>query len=90
MPPRTAFVPSSFAPSLSHSFSSPAASFQLSTVAPYSRTSTLSPVGRTAVTRELSSEMVTCAWGCRPGVAARAEGLFGRCTIVYVCVLMLM
>lgn len=59
MPPRTAFVPSSFAPSLSHNFSSPEASFQLSTVAPYRRTSTLSPVGSDAVTRELPCEMVT-------------------------------
>ncbi|QBZ60346.1 hypothetical protein PoMZ_07287 [Pyricularia oryzae] len=53
MPPLTAFEPSSFAPSLNHSFSWPFF-FQLRTVAPYRRTSTLSPVGNTASTRDLS------------------------------------
>lgn len=82
MPPRTALLPSRTAPSLSHSFSPPARSFHEMTVAPYSMTSTLSPVGSTADTREFPCEMLTCAWGARPGVAASAEGLFGRSTMV--------
>lgn len=81
-PPLTPLEPSSLEASLSHSFSSPAASFQLRTVAPKSSTSTLSPVGSRAETRALSSEMVTWACGGRPGVAARAVGLFGRSTMV--------
>ena len=84
MPPRTPLVPSSLVFSLSHSFSSPEASFQLSTVAPKSSTSTLSPVGSVAVTRELPWEMLTWAWGGRPGVAASADGLFGLSTILLV------
>ncbi len=86
MPPRTALVPSSLAASLSHSFSAPFLSFQLTTVAPYSSTSTLSPVGSTAVTRELSSEKVTCGWGARPGVLASAVGLLARSTMASSCV----
>jgi hypothetical protein len=76
--------PSSFAASLSQSFSSPFLSFQLITVAPCRRISTLSPVGSTADTRELPCEMLT--WGCggRPGVVASAVGLFGRSTMVFV------
>lgn len=74
--------PSILEASLSHSFSSPAASFQLSTVAPKSSTLTLSPVGSAAATRELPWEVVTCACGWRPGVAARADGLFGLSTMM--------
>ena len=82
MPPRAAPLPSSLAASLNHSFSSPLASFQLKIVAPWSRMSMLSPVGSVARMRELPSEMVT--WGCggRPGVAARAEGLLARSTML--------
>lgn len=54
MPPLTALLPSSTAPSLSQSFSLPPASFQLRTVAPCSRTSTVSPVGSVALTRPFS------------------------------------
>lgn len=82
IPPRTALVPSSLAPSLNHSFSSPEASFQLRTVAPKSRTSTLSPEGSTAVTRELPWVIVVWACGGMSGVGARAEGLFRRSIMV--------
>lgn len=88
MPPLTALVPSSTAPSLSQSFSLPLASFQLRTVAPCSRISTVSPVGSAALTRPLSMVTVGWAWDCC-GVAARADGLLGRSTIVavvWVCV----
>jgi hypothetical protein len=81
-PPLTAFVPSVFAFSLTHSFSPPFASFQLMIVAPKSSTSMLSPVGSTAETRLLECEIVTCACGARPGVAESADGFFGRSTIL--------
>jgi len=42
----------------------------------------LSPLGRTAETRECECVMLTCAWRGRPGVAVRAEGFFGRSTMV--------
>lgn len=83
MPPLTALLPSSTAPSLSQSFSLPPASFQLRTVAPCSRTSTVSPVGSAALTRPSSMSTVGWAWDCC-GVAARAEGLLGRSTIVAI------
>lgn len=89
-PPLTAFVPSVFAFSLTHSFSFPAASFQLMIVAPKSSTSMLSPVGSTAETRLLECEIVTWAWGVRLGVAERAEGFFGRSTMLEVLELELM
>lgn len=83
MPPLTALVPSRTAPSLSQSFSLPLASFQLRTVAPCSRISTVSPVGSAALTRPFSMVTVGWAWDCC-GVAARADGLLGRSTIVVV------
>lgn len=83
-PPLTALLPSIFAFSLTHSFSSPFASFQLMIVAPNSSTSMLSPVGSTAETRLLECEIVTCACGARPGVAERAEGFFGRSTMLEI------
>ena len=82
MPPLTALLPSSTAPSLSQSFSLPLASFQLRTVAPCSRISTVSPVGSAALTRPSSMSTVGWAWDCC--VAARAEGLLGRSTIVAI------
>lgn len=83
MPPLTALLPSSTAPSLSQSFSLPLASFQLRTVAPCRSTSTVSPVGSVALTRPLSMVTVGWEWDCC-GVAARAEGLLGRSTIVAI------
>lgn len=80
IPPRTALDPSSTAPLLNQSFSSPDASFQLMTVAPKRRMSTLGPEGSVAVTVE--SVMLTVAWGRLVGVAERAEGFFERSTMV--------
>jgi hypothetical protein len=44
----------------------------------------LSPVGRTALTRDCACVMLTWGCGARPGVAASAEGFFGRSTIVMI------
>lgn len=51
------------------------------TVAPKRRTSTFSPDGSVAVTRELSSEMVTCGAGAM-GETGMAVGFLARSMVI--------